>query len=51
MDVQRNVNESPRKEVEVVWACDVKRGSLCGKEGGGNERRRDEGIREDEGEG
>ena len=25
------------KEVEVVWACNQKRGTLCRKEGGGNE--------------
>ena len=27
----------PGKEVEVVWACDEKRGTLCRKEGDGNE--------------
>ena len=29
--------ESPGKEVEVVWACDEKRGALRGKEGDRNE--------------
>ena len=29
--------ESPGKEVEVVWACDEKRGALRRKEGNGNE--------------
>ena len=28
-----NVKESRRKEVEVVWACDEKRGALRRKEG------------------
>ena len=32
-----NHKESPRKEVEVVWACDEKRGTLRRKEGDGNE--------------
>ena len=27
----------PGREVEVVWACDEKRGTLCRKEGDGNE--------------
>ena len=31
------VGESPGKEVEVVWACDEKRGALRRKEGDGNE--------------
>ena len=29
--------ESTGKEVEVVWACDEKRRTLCMKEGDGNE--------------
>ena len=29
--------ESPGKQVEVVWACDEKRGTLRRKEGDGNE--------------
>ena len=32
-----NCKESPRKEVEVVWACDEKRGALRRKEGVGHE--------------
>ena len=32
-----NHKESPGKKVEVVWACDEKRGRLCRKEGDGNE--------------
>ena len=28
-----NFKDSQRKEVEVVWACDAKRGALCRKEG------------------
>ena len=32
-----NHKESPGKEVEVVWACDEKRGTLSRKEGDGNE--------------
>ena len=33
----RNHKESPRKEVEVVWACDEKRGAIRRKEDDGNE--------------
>ena len=33
-----NHKESPGKEVEVVWACDEKRGALHRKEGDGNVR-------------
>ena len=33
----RNHNESPGKEVEVVWAYDEKRGTLRRKKGDGNE--------------
>ena len=38
----KKANESYHKEstgtkVEVVWACDAKRGTLCRKEGDGNE--------------
>ena len=32
-----NCQESTGKEVEVVWACDVKRGALRRKEGDRNE--------------
>ena len=32
-----NHKESRGKEVAVVWACDDKRGTLCRKEGDGNE--------------
>ena len=32
-----NRKESPRKEVEVVWACDEKIGALGRKEGNRNE--------------
>ena len=32
-----NRKEGPGKEVEVVWACDEKRGTLRRKEGDGNE--------------
>ena len=32
-----NHTESPGKEVEVVWACDEKKGTLRRKEGDGNE--------------
>ena len=32
-----NHKESPRKTVDVVWACDEKRGTLRSKEGDGNE--------------
>ena len=32
-----NCKETPGKEVEVVWACDEKRGSLRRKAGDGNE--------------
>ena len=32
-----NRKESPENEVEVVWACDEKRGALRGKFGDGNE--------------
>ena len=32
-----NHKESPGKDVEVVWACDEKRGTLRRKEGNGNE--------------
>ena len=35
-----NHKESQGKEVEVVWACDEKRGTLCRKESGGNESTR-----------
>ena len=35
-------SESPRKEVEVVWACDAKRGVLCRKEGDVNGSSREE---------
>ena len=31
-----NCKESPRKEVEIVWACDEKSGALRRKEGDGN---------------
>ena len=31
-----NREESPGKEVEVVWACDKKAGGLCCKEDNGN---------------
>ena len=51
----RNHNETVKstgKEVEVVWACDEKRGTLHKKEGGGNESTdrgegREEDLRED----
>ena len=46
MDNQSGGNrskESPGKEVEVVWACDKKRGTLRRKEGDGNESRRERG--------
>ena len=33
----RTLKESRGKEVEVVWACDEKRGTLRRKEGDGNE--------------
>ena len=33
-----NRKESTGKEVEVVWACDEKRGTLRRREGDGNER-------------
>ena len=33
--------ESPGKEVEVVWACDEKRGASRRKEGDGNESTRE----------
>ena len=33
--------ESPGQEVEVVWACDEKRGTLRRKEGDGNESTRE----------
>ena len=36
-----NRKESPGKEVEVVWACDAKRGTLHRKEGDGNESTRE----------
>ena len=36
-----NRKESPGKEVEVVWACDEKRGTLRRKEGDGNESTRE----------
>ena len=32
-----NHKESTGKKVEVVWACDAKRGTLRSKEGDGNE--------------
>ena len=32
-----NHKENPGKEVEVVWACDEKRGTLRRKESNGNE--------------
>ena len=32
-----NHKESPGKEVEMVWACEEKRGALRRKEGDGNE--------------
>ena len=32
-----NHKESTGKKVEVVWACDAKRGTLRRKEGNGNE--------------
>ena len=31
-----NHKASPGREVEVVWECDEKRGTLCRKEGDGN---------------
>ena len=31
-----NHKENPGKEVEVVWACDEKKGALCRKECNGN---------------
>ena len=31
-----NLKERPGNEVEVVWACDAKRGALCRKEADGN---------------
>ena len=37
-----DLKESPEKEVEVVWACDTKRGELCRKEGDGNGSTREE---------
>ena len=33
-----NRKECPGKEVEAVWACDLKRGALRRMEGDGNER-------------
>ena len=36
-----NQKESPGKEVEVVWACDEKRGTLRRKEGDRNESTRE----------
>ena len=42
-----NRKESPGKEIEVVWACDEKRGILRRKEGDGSEStRKKEGLRE-----
>ena len=38
-------NERPGKEVEVVWACDEKRGALRRKEGDGNESTREKDMR------
>ena len=29
----RNVNKSPGKEVEVIWAFDAKKGAPCRQEG------------------
>ena len=40
-----NRKESPGKEVEVVWACDEKRGALRRKEGDGNESTREKDVR------
>ena len=37
MKVDGNLQKSPRKEVEVVRACDAKRGALGRMEGNGNE--------------
>ena len=36
-----NRKESPGNEVEVVWACDEKRGALHRKGGDGNESTRE----------
>ena len=36
-DSGRNRKESPRKEGEVVWACDEKRAALCRKNDDVNE--------------
>ena len=42
----RNLKESIGKEVEVMWACEAKRGALCRKDGdesggrGGGEERK-----------
>ena len=35
--INRRTEESTGKKVEVVWACDEKRGTLRRKEGDGNE--------------
>ena len=43
--LQSNRKDSPGKEVEVVWACDEKRGALRGKEGDGNESTGEKGER------
>ena len=43
-----NHKESPGKEVDVVWACDEKRGELRGKEGDGNESAREKEDRKTE---
>ena len=36
-----NRKQSPGQEVEVVWACDEKRGTLGRREGDGNENSRE----------
>ena len=38
---ENSSKESPGKEVEVAWGCDVKRGTLRWKEGDGNESTRE----------
>ena len=40
-----NRKETPGKMVEVVWACDAKKGALRRKEGNGNESRAYKGER------
>ena len=43
--------ESLGKDVEVIWACDVKIGPLCRKEGDGNGSTREQEKKFGQGEG